>query len=760
VERQAAVAQPARVFVSYSHDSAEHKSRVRALSDRLRLDGVEANLDQYVEGPAEGWPLWMENQIRGADFVLLVCTETYRRRVMKEEVRGKGLGVCWEAHIVYQYLYDDGGRNDKFLPVVFDSYSSKYIPTPLRAFDWYDLQSEEGYQKLYLRLTHQVEDGKPSLGTLRVRPSRRADTRSAPEPQIVPRGLRAFAKEDKDFFLRLLPGPFDSKGIPFNISFLLARIENSDDAGPLSLGLVYGPSGCGKTSLVKAGLLPLLPESYSAIYLAGTPRDLEERLVCEIRRRVPALGDCSLLDAIARLESGECLQEGQHIVVVLDQFEQWLNAHSPPSRTDELISALRGVSGQRVHCLFSVRDDFWSATDRLFRELDVAMRQHHNVLLIDLFDRSHALDVLRLFGIAYARLPSYRDNLTFEQIQFLEQAIDGLSPEGLVVPIQISLLADLLKGRDWTRLTLREIGGIKGVGLRFLQDNFEGNGALPAHRVLAKSCRTVLGALLPQVGDKTKRITSHHALSSLPEIADPATLDRVLQVLDGDLHLISSADASVAPHESDDGGQSYQLTHEYMISPIREWLSREQRRTWQGRAEIRLKDRVAQWRRTKETRDLPHLLELATILAAVPRQRRNRVENRLITSALKYNSALASLFIAILLVVGAIVWASNGPVSSRFLVDAIVSADSSDVARLVRQELPRYRRWANPMLRAILADPTADARHKLRAHLALAPSDDRQMEYLKARLFDCSLDDFGTVRDALMPYRKSLAPTL
>lgn len=58
--------------------------------------------------PPEGWPLWCERQIEAADFVLMVCTETYRRRVKGDEPQGAGLGVVWEARIIRQLLYDGG----------------------------------------------------------------------------------------------------------------------------------------------------------------------------------------------------------------------------------------------------------------------------------------------------------------------------------------------------------------------------------------------------------------------------------------------------------------------------------------------------------------------------------------------------------------------------------------------------------------------------------------------------------------------------
>ena len=74
-----------KVFVSYSHDSAEHADKVLAFANKLRADGIDAVLDQYEVSPPEGWPSWMYRHIRDDDFVLMVCTETYYKRVMGEE---------------------------------------------------------------------------------------------------------------------------------------------------------------------------------------------------------------------------------------------------------------------------------------------------------------------------------------------------------------------------------------------------------------------------------------------------------------------------------------------------------------------------------------------------------------------------------------------------------------------------------------------------------------------------------------------------
>src|SRR5687767_1819513 len=94
-----------KVFISYSHDSRDHEDRVLGLADRLRKDGVDALIDQYVPAPPDGWPIWMDVEIQRADFVLLVCTDVYLRRVERREEPGKGRGVLWETKLIYTHLY-------------------------------------------------------------------------------------------------------------------------------------------------------------------------------------------------------------------------------------------------------------------------------------------------------------------------------------------------------------------------------------------------------------------------------------------------------------------------------------------------------------------------------------------------------------------------------------------------------------------------------------------------------------------------------
>ena len=162
-----------KVFISYSHDLQEHSECVSELSDQLRTDGIDCILDQYEDSPSEGFPRWMDRQIRAADFVLMICTPIYYCRVMGEEEPGRGLGVQWESSTIYQYIYNDGTMNTRFIPVLLEGATINDIPVPWQGTKYYHPTTEEGYEGLYRRLTNQPFTPKGELGKLRQMPPRK-----------------------------------------------------------------------------------------------------------------------------------------------------------------------------------------------------------------------------------------------------------------------------------------------------------------------------------------------------------------------------------------------------------------------------------------------------------------------------------------------------------------------------------------------------------------------------------------------------------
>jgi hypothetical protein len=175
---------PPRVFISYSHDSDEHRDRVLDIAGRLRAGGIDAMIDQYIQSPPEGWPDWCEAEIRKTDFVLMVCSETYFRRVNGEEEPGKGHGVRWEGRLSNQHLYDAGSASRKFVPVLLASGSPEHVPTPVKGGTIYGVETPKGYEALLRLLTEQPLTPIPPLGQRRSLPPR--ERRSAGSTPVEP----------------------------------------------------------------------------------------------------------------------------------------------------------------------------------------------------------------------------------------------------------------------------------------------------------------------------------------------------------------------------------------------------------------------------------------------------------------------------------------------------------------------------------------------------------------------------------------------
>lgn len=174
-------------LLSYSHDSPEHEQRVLALCNRLRERGVDTFVDQFLPGaPEEGWPLWMERQIEGRDFTLMVCSETYRRRFMEDETETAGRGVVWEARILRNLLYADSARHGRIVPVVFSAEDRACVPTVFRGH-FYDVGDPSGFESLLRHLLRQPGAEAAALGALGPQGSRWS---AFERPWLVPDAMR------------------------------------------------------------------------------------------------------------------------------------------------------------------------------------------------------------------------------------------------------------------------------------------------------------------------------------------------------------------------------------------------------------------------------------------------------------------------------------------------------------------------------------------------------------------------------------------
>ena len=588
--------------------------------------------------------------------------------------------------------------------------------------------------------------------------------------KVIPKGLRSFDANDADFFLELLAGPRDRAGMPDSIRFWKAKIEarEPDDAFPV--GLIYGPSGCGKSSLVKAGLLPRLESSVVSVYVEASGLDTESRLLRNLRRLLPGLNqDLGLMEILAAVRRGQCLPPGDKLLLVIDQFEQWL--HADGGRKDaELVRALRQCDGVRVQCLVLVRDDFWLAVSRFMQALEIRLVEGENSRLVDLFDLRHARKVLTALGHAFGALPEL--DRSREQDGFLDQAVAALAQQGKVVPVRLALFAEMFKSKPWTPGALREIGGAEGVGVAFLEETFSSPTAPPNHRMHQKTAQSVLAALLPDAPrDAESEIKGH--MRSREELlaasgcnAAPRQFDEVMALLDRELRLVTPAD-SESPDE--DGGtvtlpvpaKTYQLTHDYLVPSLRSWLTRKQKATRRGRAELRLADLASFWAARPETRRLPSLLEFLQVRLYTSPKTWNEPQRKMIGAAARCYAlrGLIAMVAVALLALGA--YELHGRSRAIELRDQLFRAEFDKLPAIVG-ELANYRRWAGPLLRQDddEARRNNDEAKRLRTSLALLPNDDSQVDYLYDRLTDAQPSEIDVLRRALLVHKERLIEKL
>jgi serine/threonine protein kinase/formylglycine-generating enzyme required for sulfatase activity len=610
-----------------------------------------------------------------------------------------------------------------------------------------------------------------------------AKDRSDSQPiKIVPKGLRSFDAHDADFFLELLPGPRDRNGLPDSLRFWKTRIEETDADHTFSVGLIYGPSGCGKSSLVKAGLLPRLSADVIPIYVEATPEETETRLLHGLRKACPNLNpDLGLVDSLMAIRRGLATSSGKKVLIVLDQFEQWLHAKKEEQEL-ELVRSLRQCDGERVQCVVMVRDDFWMAATRFMRDLEVRLVEAKNSAAVDLFPMRHAEKVLKAFGRAFGAIESVTQRIPLDQKQFIEQSVAGLAEEGKVICVRLSLFAEMMKGKTWTPAVLKEVGGTQGVGVTFLEETFSASTAPPEHRFHQKAARAVLKALLPNSGTDIKgEMKSREELLSVSGYSSRSkNFEDLIRILDSEIRLITPADPEGIDNDDDsiltDTGRKYfQLTHDYLVPSLRDWLNRKQQETRKGRAELKLGERSALWNSKQENRHLPSVLEWLNIRALTHSRCWSSAERSMMRKAGRMHGLRSAVVMAALVVVvfaGVTIRDAIERSQQQFadkkeserrsaeatrIVNAIVSADTSQVSNIIKKELINFRHVAKDDLTQAFDESPDDSNAKLHAALAMLPDDQSVLPFLKDRLLTVTPMQFEHVRELLKDYNAELA---
>ncbi len=177
---------------------------------------------------------------------------------------------------------------------------------------------------------------------------------------------------------------------------------------------------------------------------------------------------------------------------------------------------------------------------------------------------------------------------------------------------------------------------------------------------------------------------------------------------------------------------------------MRNWLTRKQRQTRKGRAELRLEERSALWNAKPENRHLPSVWEWANIRLLTTRKNWTKPQKTMMKRAGRVH-VLRGLGLAVLIAL--VTWAGvegYGTVRASSLVESLKTASTADVEPIIKQLL-RYRRWAKPPLVRLLGESEKTSREHLHASLALLPVDANQAEYLFDRLLNSDPIDLPVI---------------
>jgi hypothetical protein len=143
-------ATPPKLFVSYSHDTQQHKDWVYTLATRLVSNGVDVALDQWDLTLGSDLSLFMEQGLSKAKRVLAICTDAY----VQKANAGRG-GVGYEKMILTAELMQDTS-SDKIIPVVKSGNGLPPVPTFLSSRLFIDFREDSAFEARYAELLRDI----------------------------------------------------------------------------------------------------------------------------------------------------------------------------------------------------------------------------------------------------------------------------------------------------------------------------------------------------------------------------------------------------------------------------------------------------------------------------------------------------------------------------------------------------------------------------------------------------------------------------
>lgn len=151
-----------KVFISYSHDSEEHKNWVLQLATRLRSNGIDILLDIWNLRLGSNLASFMEKGLSKSQRVICICSESY----VKKANDGKG-GAGYEKQIMTDELTKDQ-NTEWVIPLIVNNTNERKLPTFLSGRKYISFEDtllyENKYEELLRDLLNEPVSPIPPIG--------------------------------------------------------------------------------------------------------------------------------------------------------------------------------------------------------------------------------------------------------------------------------------------------------------------------------------------------------------------------------------------------------------------------------------------------------------------------------------------------------------------------------------------------------------------------------------------------------------------
>ena len=150
---------PPIVFISYSWSSEDYKGIVLQLAEALVDNGIDVILDRWDLVPGYDRFAFMEQSIKKADKVLVLCDKQY-----SEKANARKGGVGTETEIIPPDVYGQSNQ-EKFIPVIMEDF--EVMPAYLKSrlgIDFRDGHREQGFEEILRTVYSKPYTIKPTLG--------------------------------------------------------------------------------------------------------------------------------------------------------------------------------------------------------------------------------------------------------------------------------------------------------------------------------------------------------------------------------------------------------------------------------------------------------------------------------------------------------------------------------------------------------------------------------------------------------------------